>query len=146
MSRKTTVFKRTVSWDRCQKFLQKCTELGLTKGCGWFLKYFGGSDDFIMQKVYLLRVMPVCIGFIMVSCLFLSVPTVLAHRQFMDKNKKLTLLSQCKLAFTGRNVLMALKIRRDIKKYIKTRRGAYSGLDLSIYVIKSPIQLVRQPL
>jgi hypothetical protein len=27
-----------------------------------------------------------------------------------------------------------------------TRRDAYSGLDLSIYVIKSPIQLVRQSL
>ncbi len=29
---------------------------------------------------------------------------------------------------------------------LKTRRDAYSGLDLSIYVIKSPIQLVRQSL
>jgi hypothetical protein len=34
----------------------------------------------------------------------------------MDKNKRLTLLSQCKLSFTGRNVLMALKIQRDINK------------------------------
>jgi hypothetical protein len=32
------------------------------------------------------------------------------------KNKQITLLSQCNLAFTGRNVLMALKIRRDINK------------------------------
>jgi hypothetical protein len=47
----------------------------------------------------------------------LTVPTVLVHRKFMDKNKQLTLLSQCKLAFTGRNVLMALKIQRNIKKY-----------------------------
>jgi hypothetical protein len=45
-----------------------------------------------------------------------AVPTVLAHCQFMAKNKQLTLLSQCKLAFIGRNVLMALEIRRDIKK------------------------------
>ncbi len=29
---------------------------------------------------------------------------------------------------------------------IKTGRNAYSGLDLSIYIIKSPIQLVRQSL
>jgi hypothetical protein len=29
---------------------------------------------------------------------------------------------------------------------IKTRRDTYSGQDLSIYVIKSPIQLVRQSL
>jgi hypothetical protein len=29
---------------------------------------------------------------------------------------------------------------------IKTRLNAYSGLDLSIYIIKSPIQLVRQSL
>jgi hypothetical protein len=35
----------------------------------------------------------------------------------MDKNKQLTLLSQCKLAFTGRNVLMALK------KIIKKNQG-----------------------
>jgi hypothetical protein len=54
-----------------------------------------------------------------------TVPT-LAHRQCMDKNKQLTLLSQCKLAFTSRNVLMALKIQRDIKKiFLKTRRDAY---------------------
>jgi hypothetical protein len=76
-----------------------------------------------------------------------AVPTVLAHRKFMDKNNQLTLLSQCKLTFTGRNVLMALKIRRDIKKIkIKTSRYAFSGLDLFIYVINSPIQLVRQSL
>jgi hypothetical protein len=37
----------------------------------------------------------------------------------MDKNRQITLLSQCKLAFTGRNVLMALKIRRNIKKIEK---------------------------
>ncbi len=30
------------------------------------------------------------------------------------------------------------------KFYKKTRRDAYSGLDLSIHVIKSPIQLTRQ--
>jgi hypothetical protein len=32
------------------------------------------------------------------------------------QNKQLTLLSQCKLAFNRRNVFMALKIRRDMKK------------------------------
>jgi hypothetical protein len=37
------------------------------------------------------------------------VPIVLAHRQFIRiKIKHLTLLSQCKLAFTRRNMLMAL--------------------------------------
>jgi hypothetical protein len=46
-------------------------------------------------------------------------PTLLAHSQFMDKNKQLTLLSQCRLAFTGKNVLLALKIRRDIKTLSK---------------------------
>jgi hypothetical protein len=44
-----------------------------------------------------------------------TVPTVLAHRQFMDKNTQLTLLIQCKLAFTGRNVLMALKFEGTSK-------------------------------
>jgi hypothetical protein len=58
---------------------------------------------------------------------------------FVDKNKQLTLLSQCKLAFTGtgRNTLTAMEIRRDIKKHKKNRRDTYSGLDLSIYVIKA---------
>ncbi len=32
-------FKGTVSWDRFQKFWQKFTELGLTKGRGWFLNF-----------------------------------------------------------------------------------------------------------
>jgi hypothetical protein len=50
--------------------------LALTKGHGWFLKFLGGSDNFIMQKVYLLRLLPVCIGLINVSCLFLSVPPI----------------------------------------------------------------------
>jgi hypothetical protein len=55
------------------------------------------------------------------------------------ENKQLTLLSQCKHAFTRKNMLMALYIRRDIyKNILKTRRDAYSVLDLSIYVIKSP--------
>jgi hypothetical protein len=42
--------------------------------------------------------------------------------------------------------LLAPKIRKDIKKiYFKKQARAYSGLlDLSIYIIKSPIQLVRQ--
>jgi hypothetical protein len=31
-----------------------------------------------------------------------------------DKSKQLTLLSQCKLAFTGRNMSMALEIRREM--------------------------------
>jgi hypothetical protein len=34
-----------------KNFDQNLQELGLTKGCGWFLKFLGGSDDFIMQKV-----------------------------------------------------------------------------------------------
>jgi hypothetical protein len=39
-----------------------------------------------------------------------------------------------------------LKIRSDINNIKKTGQNAYSGLDLSIYVIKSPIQLLRQSL
>ncbi len=66
-------FKGNVSWDRFQKFWQKCTELGLTKGRGWFLKFLGGSVDFVMQKVYLFWWVLVWVGLIMVSCLFLSV-------------------------------------------------------------------------
>ncbi len=35
---------------------------------------------------------------------------------FMDKNKQITLFIQCKLAFSGRNVLMALKFWRDVNE------------------------------
>ncbi len=75
-----------------------------------------------------------------------TVPTILGHHQFMDKNKQLTLLSKCNLAFTLRNMLMALKIRRDIKGTKENRRDVYSGLDPSIYVIKSPITRETVPL
>ncbi len=34
-------FKGTVSWERFQKFLQKFTETGLTKGPSWFLNFLG---------------------------------------------------------------------------------------------------------
>ncbi len=33
------LLKGTVSWDRFQNFWQKFTELGLTKGRGWFLNF-----------------------------------------------------------------------------------------------------------
>ncbi len=33
--------KGTVSWERCQTFWQKCTEIGLGKACGWFLNFSG---------------------------------------------------------------------------------------------------------
>ncbi len=69
-------FKGTVSWDRFQKFWQKFTEPGLTKGRSWFLNFFRGSNDFIIQKVHLLRLMPVCVGLILFSCLFLSAPPI----------------------------------------------------------------------
>jgi hypothetical protein len=39
-------------------------------------EFFRGYNDFIVQKVYLLRVMPVCVGLIMDSCLFLLVPLI----------------------------------------------------------------------
>jgi len=39
-------------------------------------EFFRGSNDFVVQKVHLLRLMPVCVGLIMVSCLFLLVPLI----------------------------------------------------------------------
>ena len=38
-----SIFKGTVSWERFQKFWQKYTELGLTKGRGWFLNLLWAS-------------------------------------------------------------------------------------------------------
>ncbi len=41
ISLRVQYIKGTVSWDRFQKYWQKFTELGLTKGHGWFLTFFG---------------------------------------------------------------------------------------------------------
>ena len=53
-----------------KNFDKNLQNLGLTKGRGLFLKFLGGSDDFIMQKVYLLRLMPVCVGLIVLAAYF----------------------------------------------------------------------------
>ena len=63
-----------------------------------------------------------------------------------DKKKQLTLLSQRKLALNVRNMYLALYIWSINLKNLKTRRDAYSGQYLSIFIIKSPIHLVRQSL
>jgi hypothetical protein len=39
-------------------------------------EFFRGSNDFIVLNVYLLRLMPVCFGLILVSCLFLLVALI----------------------------------------------------------------------
>ena len=52
-----------------QKNLTQFTELDLTKGTAGF-QFFRGSVDFIMQKVYLLRFMPVSVGLIMLAAYF----------------------------------------------------------------------------
>ncbi len=64
-----------------KNFDKNLTELGLTKGHGWFLKFLGTPDYFIMQKVYLLRLMPDCFGLIMVIYLYLSVPPITSEVQ-----------------------------------------------------------------
>jgi hypothetical protein len=75
----------TVSWDRLRKVWQKFAELGLSTGRGWFLNFVGGSDDFLMQKVYLLRLMQLWVGFIMLSSK--RVISSLAYN-FVTKQKK----------------------------------------------------------
>ncbi len=44
------------------------------QGRSWFLNYLGAPTILIMKKVYVLRLMPVCIGLAMFSCL--SVPLI----------------------------------------------------------------------
>jgi hypothetical protein len=39
-------------------------------------EFFRGFNDFIVQKVHLLRLVTVCVGLIMVSCLFLPVSLI----------------------------------------------------------------------
>ncbi len=46
------------------------------EGTWLVFEFFRGSNKFIVQKVHLLRLMPVCVGFIMVSYLFLLVPLI----------------------------------------------------------------------
>ncbi len=43
------------------------------KGTQLVFEFFMGFNDFKIQKVYLLRLMPFCVGLTMVNCLFLSV-------------------------------------------------------------------------
>jgi hypothetical protein len=52
-------------------------------------EFFRGSNDFIVQKVHLLRLMPVCVGLIMVSCLVLLVPWLQVEYSWTGLNVKL---------------------------------------------------------
>ncbi len=56
-----------------KNFDKKFAELGLTKGRASF-EFFGGSNYFKTQKVYLLRLMLVCVGITIVSFLFFFSP------------------------------------------------------------------------
>ncbi len=56
--------KGTVSRDRFQKFWQNLQNQAFLRDAAGF-SFFRVSDDFIMQKVYLLRLMPVWVGVIM---------------------------------------------------------------------------------
>ena len=55
-----------IDFKKFDKNLQNLTQL--------VFEFFRGSDDFINQKVHLLRLMPVYVGLIVVRCLLLSVP------------------------------------------------------------------------
>ncbi len=68
---------------------------------------FKGANDFIMKKVYLLWLMPVCIGLAMVSCLFLSVPPTQVEYNWTGLNVKL--LAGCILLFQIRAILVPCK-------------------------------------
>ncbi len=58
-----------------KNFDQTLKNLPKLRGAAVF-EFFRGSYDFIVQKVDLLRLMPVCGGLIMVSCLCLLVPLI----------------------------------------------------------------------
>jgi hypothetical protein len=51
-----------------------------------------------------------------------------------DKNKQLTLLSQCKHAFTGRNTLMVVSVNSEghLKKYIKKARRLFRPISIHL--------------
>ncbi len=74
-------------------------------------------------------------------------PTVLAHRQFMDENKQQTLVSQCKLAFTERNVLMAREILVSDREwkiashFLQCMTNALMLHDTTLAVAETPILL-----
>jgi hypothetical protein len=46
----------------------KFTELCPTKGRGWFLNFLVTPMILELKKVYLLRLMPVCVGSMIVQC------------------------------------------------------------------------------
>ncbi len=51
-----------------------------------------------------------------------------------DQNQQWTLLSQYKLAFTGRNIVMAVEIQRDIQK---TKKPGATLFQACIYLLMS---------
>jgi hypothetical protein len=53
-----------------KNFLTKMYRKKPYEGMWLVFKFFRGSDDFLMQKVYLLRLMPVCVGLIILAAYF----------------------------------------------------------------------------
>ncbi len=61
----TSVHKRDCLMRKISKKLTKIFRTRPKQGTRVVFKFSGGSDDFIMQKVYLLWLMPVYVGVIM---------------------------------------------------------------------------------
>jgi hypothetical protein len=70
------MYLRDCLMRQISKILIKIYRTWPNYGTRLVFEFFRGSNDFIVQKVNLLRLMTVCVGIIMVSCLFLSVPPI----------------------------------------------------------------------
>jgi hypothetical protein len=86
-----------------------------------------------MQKVYLFRVMPVCVELIMLAAYF-------CHSCLVQVEYNANLHKRREIHFL-RN-----KILGEPKKFEKTGNLHYLGLELTMHVLKSQINLVRQSL
>ncbi len=71
-------------------------------------------------------------------------PAVLANSLFMDQKKQLTFIKPMQSRICWKKCVNVSGNSKGLKKnYSKARHATFSGLDLSIYVIKSLILLVR---
>jgi hypothetical protein len=63
-----------------------------------------------------------------------------------QRRKKMTITAPTTLSAIQAAIQSSVNSEGHLKKFNKPSANAYSGLDVSIYVIKIPIQLVRQSL
>ncbi len=114
-------------------------------------KYFRSSEDFIMQKVHLLRSVAVYVGLIILAAYFCQ--SCLSHLEYNCSLIAVDWLDACTALRVVGAVLVCINREKytfcDInslerRKILKTGRSPYLDLELTMHVFK--FHLVRQSL